>query len=98
MIDELYAEVTEAILESEDSRSSADQRRAALRRVSELEERIAALLPPSDLEGEAARRGAIRAAAQAGDSGRVDGLLERYLADEALPEPVRSTLIEAARA
>lgn len=81
-LDTLYLLVTEAIRRAEvltDLRAPGAP--AAHMDVSLLEERIADLVPALDPEGAIARRGAVRAAAAAGDASRARALATRYGAE-----------------
>jgi len=84
-LDDLYQRVSAAILNAdrlEDEGASRTKVRFAKLSVSFLEQEIAELLPASDPEGAIARRGAVRAALEAGVHARVRELVESYL-DEA---------------
>jgi len=67
--------------------------------VSELEEKLAASLPPSGSESRIARRGAVRAALKAGDFARAQALAEVFGkgAPRALKSAQREMLDEEAR-
>jgi hypothetical protein len=82
---EIYAEVTEAILRAEALPAGSQEEAAAFRRVSELEQRIAAETEPEGLEGAVARRGAVTAAMRAGDWRRAINLADAFLL-ESIPE------------
>ncbi|MGJ5221026.1 hypothetical protein ACQR16_32920, partial [Bradyrhizobium oligotrophicum] len=79
MIEALYPRVTEAIRRAE-SLDGLDAAAAigAYLEVSLLEEQIALLLPPGDVEGAIARRGAVRAAISARDFARATELVSKF--------------------
>jgi hypothetical protein len=66
----------------------------AWREVSALEEQLAKAFPASELEGQIARRGAVRAALKAGDSARAQLLFDSYLTDPAAPSFLKAELQE----
>src|SRR4051795_4976162 len=84
-VDSLYHQVTDAILHSEALEPGSPEAAVAHFEVSVLEARIADELPPSHPEGAIARRGAVRAAAAAGDYDRAQQLVELYLAEPDSP-------------
>lgn len=94
-IETLYPRVTAAIMRAEamEPRDGAEAR-AAQREVSRLEEEIAGLLPPSDIEGALARRGAVRAALAAGDQDRAETLAGCYAREADTPAILREELRE----
>lgn len=92
-IDDLYPQVTEAILRAERLEDRDDPgMQTAYHEVSLIEEKIAELLPASDLEGAIARWGAVRAAVVAKDSARAQQLAERFLAEAGLPAQSRAEI------
>lgn len=92
-IEVLYPRVTEAILRADLLADlGAPGAAQAYLDVSLLEERIADELPATDLEGEIARRGAVRAAGVAGEHGRARELAERYLAEEGTSPELRAEI------
>jgi hypothetical protein len=103
-LDELYEQVTAAILRAEAAEAERDEPRAADAQfdVSCLEEEIASRIPADDPEGEIARRGVLRAGLRAHQHARVVELGERYLAEplasEALKQTLKEFLDEALRA
>lgn len=77
--DTLHTLVSSAIwraerLEDQGSSSCAQ----AWAEVSQLEEQLAGVFPPSEPEGVIARRGAVRAALKAGEHGRATALADRF--------------------
>lgn len=93
-LDELYSKVTTEILRAEhlDGRDK-DAAAAAYRRVSELEQRIAELLPADNEEGAAARRGAVTAALSAGDPVRAFNVAGRYIVDSSSDSDLRKDMV-----
>jgi hypothetical protein len=85
-LDELNRRVTNAILRAESLPAGSRDAWAAFREVSALEESIAALVPPDDIEGERARLGAVTTALSAGEPLRALQLAERFLAEKLAPE------------
>jgi hypothetical protein len=85
-LDELNRRVTSAIIQAESLPAGSREAWEAFHHVSALEESIAALLPPDDLEGEIARLGAVTAALSAGDPLRALRLAEQFLAEALAPE------------
>ncbi len=83
-VNELNQEVTGAIyfVDQLTDRESAGAR-AVYARISRLEEEIATLVPASKVEGAFARRGAVRAAMDAGDERRATDLAATYVRDGA---------------
>jgi hypothetical protein len=84
--DELNRRVTNAIVRAEGLPSGSREAWEAFREVSALEESIATLTAPDDLEGEIARLGAVTAALSAGEPLRALQLAERFLAESLAPE------------
>jgi hypothetical protein len=99
-LDELNRRVTNAIIQAESLPAGSREAREAFHHVSTLEESIAALLPPDDLEGEIARLGAVTAALSARDPLRALQLAEQFLAEALAPEVAEKLrgLIEVAGA
>lgn len=94
-LDSLYLLVTEAIVRAETLTDlGAPGAAAANLDVSFLEEKIAENLPASAPEGALARRGAVRAAAMAGDHGRAGSLRERFSSDPEATDHLRAELRE----
>jgi hypothetical protein len=85
-LDELNRRVTNAIVRAEGLPAGSREAWEAFRDVSALEESIATLVPPDDLEGEIARLGAVTAALSAGEPLRALQLAERFLAENLAPE------------
>jgi hypothetical protein len=85
-LDELNRRVTNAIVRAESLPAGSREAWEAFRDVSALEESIATLVPPDDLEGEIARLGAVTAALSAGEPLRALQLAERFLAENLAPE------------
>ena len=85
-LDELNRRVTNAIIRAEGLPAGSQEAWAAFHDVSALEESIAMLAPPDDLEGEIARLGAVTAALNAGEPLRALQLAERFLAESLAPE------------
>jgi hypothetical protein len=85
-LEELNRRVTNAIVWAESLPAGSRDAWEAFHEVSELEESIAKLVPPDDLEGEIARLGAVTAALSAGEHLRALQLAERYLAENLAPE------------
>lgn len=85
-IDDLYPQVTDAILRAERLEDRGDPgMQTAYHEVSLIEEKITELLPASDPEGALARCGAVRAALVAGNLTRAQQLSGRFLAEAGLP-------------
>ncbi len=93
-LETLYPLVTDAIRRAEvlDELGAPGARQAYLD-VSLLEERIARLLPQTDVEGVIARRGAVRAAIAAHEFRRATDLVTRYAAEGGIDGSVRAALI-----
>jgi hypothetical protein len=85
-LDELNHRVTNAIVRAESLPAGSRDAWEAFHDVSALEESIAMLVPPDDLEGEIARLGAVTAALSAGEPLRALQLAERFLAESPAPE------------
>jgi hypothetical protein len=85
-LDELNRRVTNAIVRAESLPAGSRDAWEAFHDVSALEESIAMLVPPDDLEGEIARLGAVTAALSAGEPLRALQLAERFLAESPAPE------------
>jgi hypothetical protein len=84
-IDTLNALVTDAIWRAQELDALGIQPASAWREVSVFEEELAKALPSSELEGQIARRGAVRAALKAGEYARAQSLCDTYLADTDAP-------------
>lgn len=84
--DELNRRVTNAIVRAEGLPAGSREAWEAFREVSAVEESIATITPPDDLEGEIARLGAVTAALSAGEPLRALQLAERFLAESLAPE------------
>lgn len=96
-IESLYPFVTEAIRRAEALEDLNDPGTPlAYLEVSNLEERIAEVLPASDPEGALARRGAVRAALAAKDLARARELAQRYLTESGADAELRSELLRLA--
>lgn len=78
--------VTNAIIQAESLPAGSRDAWEAFHEVSALEESIAKLVPPDDIEGEIARLGAVTAALSAGEPLRALQLAERFLAEKLAPE------------
>ena len=85
-LDELNRRVTNAIIRAESLPAGSRDAWEAFHEVSALEESIATLVPPDDIEGEIARLGAVTAALSAGEPLRALQLTERFLAERLAPE------------
>jgi hypothetical protein len=85
-LNELNRRVTNAIARAERLPVGSRDAWEAFHDVSALEESIATLMPPDDLEGEIARLGAVTAALSAGEPLRALQLAERFLAESLAPE------------
>ncbi len=85
-LDELNRCVTNAIIRAESLPAGSREAWEAFHEVSALEESIAAVVPPDDIEGEIARLGAVTAALSAGEPLRALQLAERFLAESPDPE------------
>ena len=85
-LDELNHLVTNAIVRAESLPAGSRDAWEAFREVSGLEESIATLVPPDDLEGEIARLGAVTAALSAGEPLRALQLAARFLAESLASE------------
>lgn len=86
-IDQIYPMLTEAILRAETYEDlGLPNVRWAYQQVSQLEEKVAELLPASNSQGALARRGAVRAALSAKDLPRAQQLAARFLAETGLGE------------
>jgi pyruvate-formate lyase-activating enzyme len=84
-LDELNRRVTNAIIRAESLPPGSRDAWEAFHEVSALEESIATLVPPDDIEGEIARLGAVTAALSAGEPLRALQLAERFLAERLAP-------------
>jgi hypothetical protein len=82
---ELNRRVTSAIFRAERLAEGSWEAQEAYREVSLLEEEIAGLVGPSEVEGAIAREGAFRAAIAAGEHLRALYLATRYLEEDAAP-------------
>jgi hypothetical protein len=78
---ELNRRVTDAITIAEGLPKDSPESRTAFHEVSLLEEQIATLTQPTDVEGEIARLGAVAAALSANEPRRAVQLGQTYLAD-----------------
>ena len=85
-LEELNRRVTNAIVRAESLPAGSRDAWEAFHEVSMLEQSIATLMPPDDLEGEIARLGAVTAALSAGESLRAQQLAERFLGERLVPE------------
>ena len=85
-IDDLNRRVTNAIVRAENLPAGSREAWEAFHEVSALEESIATITAPDDLEGEIARLGAVTAALSAGEPLRALQLAERFLAENLSPE------------
>jgi hypothetical protein len=85
-LDELNARVTSAILHAERLAPDSFEALSAFREVSRLEESIARLTSPGEIEGEIARVGAITAALSASDPLLALELIDRYRQDDVSKE------------
>jgi hypothetical protein len=93
IIEVLNVRVTEAIRRAERLRDEGSPHAAAAyAEVSSYEEALAALLPADDLEGAAARVGAVAAALQAKDPARASVLARSFLRAPALAKERREEL------
>src|ERR1700722_7107699 len=93
VIETLYPQGTEPIRKAEVlDEIGAPGARDAYRDVSLIEERIATILPPSDVEGVVARRGAVTAAISARDYRRAETLAARFVAEVGLPATAKAEL------
>jgi two-component system response regulator DesR len=91
--DSLYMLVTEAIERAENLEDlGAPGAHQAHLDVSLIEERIAALVPASEVEGAIARRGAVRHAVAAGAHSRANDLTARFVAEDAAPAALQHEL------
>jgi hypothetical protein len=101
-IDTLNTLVTDAIWRAEELESRGISASLAWAEVSSIEEELAKAHPVSGAQGRIARRGAVRAALKSGDYARAYALADRYLAEDAAPESLktelRTTLEEYTRA
>jgi len=77
-VQELNRQVTVAIFRAELAAAGTPEEETALLYVSDLEERLAQLLPANELQGAVARVGAVTAAIDAGDWLRAKRLIEMY--------------------
>lgn len=91
--DSLYLLVTEAIERAENlEHLGAPGARGAHLDVSLIEERIAAHIPASEVEGAVARRGAVRHAIAAGVHSRAENLMASFVAEDATPAELQEEL------
>ena len=81
-LDDLNRQVTTAVYELEN----------AQRKLSHLEEMIANLTAPSSVEGQVARRSAVRSAVDGRDEERAKELVKRFLAEEGIDAKLSSEL------
>lgn len=86
----LNTRVSEEIFFAERAAPGSPEAQEAYRRVSALEELIARLTPPTDVDGVVARVGAVAAALRAGDWLRATRLVEEFLVGA--PEDVATEL------
>ena len=93
-LDDLYRDVSAAILEAERVEEGTPAFIEASGRVSDLEQQIAAAVPASDPEGAIARRGAVRAALAAGERDLAHTLTRAYVDDPEAPVELRQELLE----
>lgn len=80
-LDDLNARVTDAILRAERLPAGTTEAEDAFREVGRLEESIASITSPDEVEGEIARLGAVTAALSAADPLHALLLMERYLTE-----------------
>jgi hypothetical protein len=93
--DSLYLLVTEAIERAENLEDlGAPGAQQAHLDVSLIEERIAALMPASEVEGAIARRGAVRHAVAAGAYSRAGDLTAHFVAEDAAPIELQDELYD----
>jgi hypothetical protein len=92
--DELNTLVTDAIWRAEELEATNISATQAWAEVSSIEEELTKAFPPSEFQGQIARRGAVRAAFKAGDPGRAQALADAYLVEEAAPESLKADLGE----
>lgn len=90
-LDDLYSQVTAAILSAESTADDIGAAEAYLD-VSWIEEEIAERCSAASPEGQIARRGAVRAALRANQYTRALDLAERYLSDTAIALPLEVAL------
>ncbi len=79
--EEMRREISDIMLGTRGVAIASPEYRAAYRRISELEEQIAAITTPRDRDGELSRWGAVAAAHLAGDRARARALAERFMAE-----------------
>ena len=93
-IETLYPLITEAIRRAEAlDESGAPGARQAHLDVSRIEEHIASILPPSDVEGAIARRGAVSAAIASHEFRMAEDLVKKFTAEYGIDDSVRAGLI-----
>lgn len=90
--DTLHTLVSSAIWRAEQLEDRGIPAAAAWAEVSQLEEELAKVFPHSEPEGKIARRGAVRAALEAGEFGRAHALFERFSAEEKAPRDLKAAL------
>jgi hypothetical protein len=90
--DTLNSLVTSAIWRAEELEQRGICATQVWAEVSSLEQELARAIPPSDPEGQLARRGAVRAALKSADYALAQGLLESYKAESAAPESLKTAL------
>jgi hypothetical protein len=99
-VEDLNKQVTDAILEAELSEAKGDPPRVIAHRyltVSEIEEKLAALLPVTTDQGAIARRGVVRAALRARAWARARYWAHHYAEEPDAPEHLVSALDHLAR-
>ena len=94
-VETLNALVTSAIWRAEQLEDDNIEAAARTwREVSDIEERLAQILPPSQNQGRIARRGAVRAALKANDCTRAARLADAYRTEKGVPQTLKASLRE----
>jgi hypothetical protein len=87
LLKKLFADITEAIFYAEAMKEgNNNEYKKTYRRVSELEEQIADIVPPDNLGGQTARYGAVMAALKSGNEDRAIWLIDEYKKETQAPD------------
>lgn len=80
-LDELNIQVTSAIYQAEHLEDGTAESKNAWLEVSRIEEEIAKITTPIEIEGHIARRGAVSALLEAGETNQARALLTRFISE-----------------